>query len=65
MSSVSKAFTYCLSCLFSLLLALPTSAAEPENWKRFRFELEGGVDSDDVYNFSWFNYGFLTVGYQF
>ena len=27
--------------------------------------LEGGVDSDDVYNFSWFNYGFLTVGYQF
>jgi hypothetical protein len=27
--------------------------------------LEGGVDSDDVYNFSWFNYGFLNVGYQF
>jgi len=27
--------------------------------------LEGGVDSDDVYNFSWFNYGFLTMGYQF
>ena len=27
--------------------------------------LEGGVDSDDIYNFSWFNYGFLTVGYQF
>jgi hypothetical protein len=27
--------------------------------------LEGGVDTDDVYNFSWFNYGFLTVGYQF
>jgi hypothetical protein len=27
--------------------------------------LEGGVDSDDVYNFSWFHYGFLTVGYQF
>lgn len=27
--------------------------------------LEGGVDSDDVYNFSWFNYGFLTVGYNF
>ena len=26
--------------------------------------LEGGVDSDDVYNFSWFNYGFLTAGYQ-
>ncbi len=27
--------------------------------------LEGGVDSDDVYNFSWFNYGFVTLGYQF
>ena len=27
--------------------------------------LEGGVDSDDVYNFSWFNYAFLTVGYRF
>jgi len=22
--------------------------------------LEGGVASDDVYNFSWFNYGFIT-----
>ena len=27
--------------------------------------LEGGVDSDDEYNFSWFNYAFVTVGYQF
>jgi len=27
--------------------------------------LEGVVDSDDVNNFSWSNYGFLTVGYQF
>jgi hypothetical protein len=27
--------------------------------------LEGGVDNDDVYNFSWFNYAILTVGYQF
>ena len=27
--------------------------------------LEGGVDNDDVYNFSWFNYGFITLGYQF
>jgi hypothetical protein len=27
--------------------------------------LEGGVDSDDVYNFSWFHYGLLTVRYQF
>lgn len=27
--------------------------------------LEGGVDTDDVYNFSWFNFAFLTVGYQF
>ncbi len=42
MSSVSKKLTFCLSCLFSLLLALPTSAAEQKDWKRFRFELEGG-----------------------
>ena len=27
--------------------------------------LEGGVDTDDTYNFSWFNYAFLTVGYRF
>lgn len=27
--------------------------------------LEGGVDSDEVYNFSWFNYAFLTVSYGF
>ena len=27
--------------------------------------LEGGVDNDEVYNFTWFNYGFLTVGCQF
>ena len=27
--------------------------------------LEGGVDTDDVYNFSWFNYAFISVGYQF
>jgi hypothetical protein len=27
--------------------------------------LEGGVDNADVYNFSWFNYGFLSAGYQF
>lgn len=27
--------------------------------------LEGGVDTDDVYNFSWFNYVFASVGYRF
>jgi hypothetical protein len=27
--------------------------------------LEGGVDNDEVYNFSWFNFAFLTVGYLF
>ena len=27
--------------------------------------LEGGADNDDVYNFSWFNYAFVTIGYQF
>ena len=27
--------------------------------------LEGGVDTDEVYNFSWFNYAFLNFGYQF
>jgi hypothetical protein len=27
--------------------------------------LEGGADTDDVYNFSWFHYAFVTVGYQF
>jgi hypothetical protein len=27
--------------------------------------LEGGVDSDDVYSFSWFHFAFLTLGYQF
>lgn len=27
--------------------------------------LEGGVDNDTVYNFSWFNYALLTIGYRF
>lgn len=27
--------------------------------------LEGGVDNDDVYNFAWFNYAMLSVGYSF
>ncbi len=27
--------------------------------------LEGGVDSDSVYNFSWFHYALVTLGYQF
>ena len=42
MSSVSRNLIICLSCLFSLLLALPTMAAEQKDWKRFRFALEGG-----------------------
>jgi hypothetical protein len=27
--------------------------------------LEGGVDSDDVYNFSWFNYALVALAYRF
>lgn len=27
--------------------------------------LEGGADNDEVYNFAWFNYLFLSVGYRF
>lgn len=27
--------------------------------------LEGGADNDDVYNFSWFNYAFFSIGYRF
>lgn len=42
MSNLSKTFTFCFCFLFSLLLAFPTSAAEQKDWKRFRFELEGG-----------------------
>ncbi len=38
-----------------------------ENW---RFSagyrgLEGGVDGDDVYNFAWFNTGFVGIDYRF
>ena len=42
MPSASTKLTFCLSCIFLLLLALPTMAAEEKEWKRFRFELEGG-----------------------
>ncbi len=38
-----------------------------ENWQvgaGYRL-LEGGVDTDDVYNFAWVNYLLLEVGYQF
>jgi hypothetical protein len=42
MSSVSTKLTFCFSCFFFLLLAFPSSAAEQKDWKRFRFELEGG-----------------------
>jgi len=27
--------------------------------------LEGGADNDTVYNFAWFNFAFLSVGYRF
>ena len=27
--------------------------------------LEGGVDNDTAYNFAWFHYAFLSVGYRF
>ncbi|MEW6185174.1 MAG: hypothetical protein AB1585_05470 [Thermodesulfobacteriota bacterium] len=27
--------------------------------------LEGGVDTDEVYNFSWFHYAFFSAGYRF
>jgi hypothetical protein len=27
--------------------------------------LEGGVDNDKVYNFAWFNYALLSVGYRY
>ncbi len=26
--------------------------------------LEGGADNDEVYNFAWFNYAFITIGYH-
>ena len=42
MSSLSKSSTFCFTCLFSLTLVLSASAAEKKDWKRFRFELEGG-----------------------
>jgi hypothetical protein len=42
MSSLSEKFIFCSIFLISLLLALPTSASEQKDWKRFRFELEGG-----------------------
>jgi hypothetical protein len=51
----------------ALDLALKVSYALTDHWNLgagYRM-LEGGVDNDDVYNFSWFNYGFLTIGYRF
>ena len=39
---LSAKLPLCIICLFFLLLALPASAAEQEDWKRFRLELEGG-----------------------
>jgi hypothetical protein len=51
----------------ALDLALKVRYAITDRWDLgggYRM-LEGGVDNDDVYNFSWFHYGFFTVGYQF
>ncbi len=42
MCRVTKTFIFCFTCFLSLLLALPTSAAEQNNGKRFRMTLEGG-----------------------
>jgi len=42
MSHLSKKLTFFFICLFFLLLAFTASAAEQKDWKRFRFELEGG-----------------------
>jgi hypothetical protein len=42
MSIVSSKLSFSCCYLFLLLLALPTMAAEQKDWKRFRFELEGG-----------------------
>ena len=43
MSIVSKNhLTFCFCSLFSLLLALPTMAAEQKDWKCIGFEKEGG-----------------------
>jgi hypothetical protein len=41
MPIVSRDLNFCYWCLFSLLLALQTMAAEQKDWKCFRFELEG------------------------
>jgi hypothetical protein len=51
----------------ALDLALKVSYALNDQWSAgagYR-TLEGGVDSDDVYSFSWFHFAFLTIGYQF
>jgi hypothetical protein len=42
MPMVLRNLYICFCCLFLLLLTLPTMAAEQKDWKRFRFELEGG-----------------------
>ena len=51
----------------ALDLALKVRYDLTDNWSvggGYR-TLEGGVDTDDVYNFSWFNYVFASVGYRF
>jgi len=51
----------------ALDLALKVRYDLTEHWELgsgYRM-LEGGADNNDVYNFAWFNYAFLTVGYRF
>ena len=51
----------------ALDLALKLSYDLTDNWSiggGYR-ALEGGVDTDETYNFSWFNYLFASVAYRF
>jgi hypothetical protein len=51
--------------------AFDTAVKFQYDWTdRWRFgvgyrTLEGGVDNDTVYNFAWFHYAFISIGYQF
>jgi hypothetical protein len=51
----------------ALDLALKIQYDLSDRWKisaGYR-SLEGGVDTDEVYNFSWFQYAFLSAGFRF
>lgn len=51
----------------ALDLALKVSYDLTDQWRLgvgYR-SLEGGVDTDDTYNFSWFNYLFGSIAYRF